>query len=238
MTSDERGFLVLGDVAIRRTDRPLVVFFHGFMTSPSSYRTVLTMLSTDALVVAPRMYRPGPAVLAGRPSVIQEAEAAVGIVERLVSEHGASELWLSGHSRGGQVAWLVAEHVEPDGVIVVDPVDGVGRNPTGLHATARPATFTSRTLVIGAGRGGRCAPETMNHEHFAAATPSGSTHLVIPTMGHGDLLDDRAAGLARRMCGGSDHPDLDRRTVGLLAAGFLHGALPSGTDLPIPVEMR
>ena len=92
MASDERGFLVLGDVAIRRDDRPLVVFFHGFMTSPSSYRTVLTMLATDALVVAPRMYRPGPAVLAGRPSVIQEAEAAVGIVEQLVSEHGASDL--------------------------------------------------------------------------------------------------------------------------------------------------
>lgn len=238
MASDERGFLVLGDVAIRREDRPLVVFFHGFMTSPSSYRTVLTMLATEALVAAPRMYRPGPAVLAGRPSVVQEAEAAVGIVEQLVAEHRPGELWLGGHSRGGQVAWLVAEHVGPSGVIVIDPVDGVGRNPTGLHAAARPATFTARTLVIGAGRGGRCAPDAMNHEHFAAAAPSGSVHLVIATMGHGDLLDDRAAGLARRMCGGSEHPDLDRRTVGLLAAGFLHGALPTGNDLPSPVEMR
>ena len=169
-----------------------MVFFHGFMTTPSAYRTVLGALADDrSVVVAPRMYRPGPAVLAGHPTATQEAVAAASIVEELRRSYAPRRLWLAGHSRGGQVAWIAAGETMPDGLIVVDPVDGGGPKSTRLHATATPARFASRTLVIGAGDAGRCAPDPVNHEVFAAAAPLGATHVVVRGMGHADLLDDR-----------------------------------------------
>lgn len=229
-----RSGLVVG--AFERAER-LVVFFHGFMTSPSSYRTVLAALADERTVVAaPRMYRRGPFVLAGRPTVSEEADAAVSVIEHLRMD--GTDLWVAGHSRGGQVAWLIADRVDPAGVIVIDPVDGTGRHPTELHAAASPVTFAARTLVIGAGRGGRCAPAPVNHEHFASAASSTGSHVVIPTMGHADLLDDRPARFARMLCAGSEHPELDRETVGIIAHDFIGGGLPSASTVPVPFEQR
>jgi hypothetical protein len=96
-----------------------------------------------------------------------------------------------------------------------------GRHPTTLAAAASPATFTARTLVVGAGLGGRCAPASVNHEHFAAAAPPGSTHVVIDSMGHGDVLDDRPARGARRLCGGSADARHERHIVAQLIGRFV-----------------
>jgi pimeloyl-ACP methyl ester carboxylesterase len=200
----------------------LLVFFHGFMTSPRSYRQLLEGLAAESVVVvAPRMYRPGPAALAGRPSATEEAEMAVGLVENLRHEYQPRELWLAGHSRGGQVAWLVAASVEPDGMIVIDPVDGGGRKATRPNATAAPAVFDAATLVIGAGLGGRCAPVAVNHERFAAVAPPDATHVVLDSMGHADLLDDRPRRAARLLCPGGDDPDRSRRELVRLMREFM-----------------
>ncbi len=200
-----------------RSDQPVgrvIVFFPGFMVSPWSYRSLFASIVSDRTsIVAPQMYRRGPGALAGHPSPSEEAEAGVRLVEHVVATRGATEVWLAGHSRGGQVAWRVAEHVDPHGVVVIDPVDGAGRHPTTPDAAAEPATFTARTLVIGAGLGGRCAPEAVNHQHFAAAAPPGASHVVIATMGHGDMLDDRPARASRMLCGGSAAPRDERCTV-------------------------
>ena len=200
----------------------LIVFFPGFMVSPWDYRCLFTSIASERTsIVAPQMYRRGPGALAGHPSASEEADAGVRLVEHLVAAHRPDELWLAGHSRGGQVAWRVAEHVDPDGVVVIDPVDGAGRNPTTLVAAAGPAGFTARTLVVGAGLGGRCAPAAVNHTHFAAAAPAGSTHVVIDAMGHGDILDDRPARLSRVLCDGSSDPRHERSTVAELVRRFV-----------------
>ena len=126
--------------AVRQPDR-LVVFFHGFMTTPTAYRTVLGALADErTVVVAPRMYRPGPAALAGHPTATQEAAVGASIVDELRRSYSPAELWLAGHSRGGQVAWIVAGDTTPDGLIVVDPVDGGGPKATRLNATATPSS--------------------------------------------------------------------------------------------------
>ena len=183
----------------------LVVFFHGFMTTPTTYRTLLGALADErTVVVAPRMYRPGPAVLAGHPTATQEAAVGASIVDELRRSYAPHELWLAGHSRGGQVAWIVAGDTMPDGVIVVDPVDGGGPRATRPNATATPARFDCRTLVIGAGPGGRCAPARSITRRFAAAAPLGTTHVVVEAMGHADLLDDRPRRAARLLCPGHD----------------------------------
>jgi pimeloyl-ACP methyl ester carboxylesterase len=212
-----------------RSDRAVarvVVFFPGFMVSPWSYRRLFaSIVSVQTSIVAPQMYRRGPGPLAGRPSPSAEAEQGIRVVGHVVATHRPDEVWLAGHSRGGQVAWRVAEHAHPSGVVVIDPVDGAGRRPTTLAATAGPATFTARTLVIGAGLGDRCAPAAVNHDHFAAAAPPGSSHVVVASMGHGDILDDRPARAARRLCGGSADPQHERDTVADLIARFVDGRM-------------
>ena len=223
---------------VRQPDR-LVVFFHGFMTTPTAYRTVLGALADErTVVVAPRMYRPGPAALAGHPTATQEAAVGASIVDELRRSYSPAELWLAGHSRGGQVAWIVAGDTTPDGLIVVDPVDGGGPKSTRLNATATRARFGSRTLVIGAGGGGRCAPEPVNHNVFAAAAPLGATHVVVREMGHADLLDDRPRRLARLLCPGHGLPDLARLTVVELMRAFLDGALPPSGTTPVAFDVR
>jgi pimeloyl-ACP methyl ester carboxylesterase len=220
-------------------DLRLLVFFHGFMTSPNAYRTLLTAIAADdTLVVGQRMYRPGPAALAGRPTAIEESEAGAALLDRLRDEFQASEVWVAGHSRGGQVAWRVAGLRRVDGVVLIDPVDGSG--PKAMHPTsaATPATFACPVLIIGAGRAGRCAPEPVNHEHFAAAAPPGAVHVVVPELGHADMLDGRARQAARMMCPGADDPDAGRDTVGQLARWFATGALPPDGATPLPFERR
>jgi pimeloyl-ACP methyl ester carboxylesterase len=203
----------------------VIVFFPGFMMSPWSYRSLFaSIVSEGSSIVAPQMYRRGAGALAGHPSPSEEARQGVQIVEHVVVTRRPDEVWLAGHSRGGQVAWRVAEQVDPDGVVVIDPVDGAGRHPTTLAAAAEPARFTARTLVVGAGLGGRCAPASVNHEHFAAAAPPGSTHVVIDSMGHGDVLDDRLARAARRLCGGRADSRHERQTVAELIARFVSAA--------------
>jgi pimeloyl-ACP methyl ester carboxylesterase len=202
----------------------VIVFFPGFMVSPWSYRSLFASIVSDRTsIVAPQMYRRGPRALAGHPTASEEAEQGIRLVEHLRATRRSDEVWLAGHSRGGQVAWRVAERVGPDGVVVIDPVDGAGRHPTTLAAAAEPARFTARTLVVGAGLGGRCAPDPVNHRHFAAAAPSGSTHVVIDSMGHGDVLDDRPARASRRLCGGSADPGRERETVAELITRFVEG---------------
>ena len=224
-TSDVPGAVRALLVDSHRSDQPaarVIVFFPGFMVSPWSYRSLFASIVSDRTsIVAPQMYRRGPGALAGHPSPAEEAEAGIRLVEHVVATRGAAQVWLAGHSRGGQVAWRVAGHVDPDGVVVIDPVDGAGRHPSTRVAAAEPATFTARTLVIGAGLGGRCAPDAVNHQHFAAAAPPGSTHVVLDSMGHGDLLDDRPARGARLMCGGSDDSRHERSAVAELIGRFV-----------------
>ena len=216
-----RALLVDATRSGRPVDR-VIVFFPGFMASPWNYRSLFASVVSDRTsIVAPQMYRRGPGPLAGHPSPAEEAEQGIRLVEHVVATRGADEVWVAGHSRGGQVAWRVAEHVDPDGVVVIDPVDGAGRHPTTPAATAEPATFTARTLVIGAGIEGRCAPTAVNHRHFAAAAPPGATHVVVVSMGHGDMLDDRPARASRLLCGGSADPRHERNAVAEIVERFI-----------------
>ena len=209
------------------------------MTMPTSYRTVLDALADERTVVtAPRMYRPGPAVLTGHPTALQEAVAGVTLVEELRRSCDPGELWLAGHSRGGQVAWLVARDTAPDGLIVVDPVDGSGPRGARPLATTAPAAFGCRTLVIGAGPGGRCAPDPVNHLHFAGQRPLGRRTWSSPTWATPTCSTTGWRRAARLLCPGHAQPDLARQTVVELMRAFLDGALPPVGATPVAFEVR
>lgn len=208
----------------------VLLFLPGFLSPAGAYRELLEPIAASgaAQVHVPVFYRPGIPALLGHPSVRGEARAAAAMVEGLVSER--REVWLGGHSRGGQAAWIAAGLAPAAGLVLVDPVDGSGPRSSAT-TTARRAPFTVAPLIIGAGIGGRCAPARLNHERFAAAAPA-RTHVVVPGCGHADVLGGRVGAAGRRLCGGGPDPAAARDTVSALIAAFLAGELaplqPSG----------
>jgi pimeloyl-ACP methyl ester carboxylesterase len=216
-----------------------LVFLPGFMTAAESYVEVLRPVADAGVtVLVPQLYRRGVGALAGRVPVSAEAAAAADLVRVTAAERGTRLVHLGGHSRGGQAAWraagLLAAEGLPAGLAVVDPVDGAGRRPTEADAAAEPAAFDVPTLIVGAGLGGRCAPEPVNHRVFAAAAPH-AQHVVVQGLGHADLLDDRPRALGRRLCPGGPDPDSARTCVSALLVAFVAGAaLPTfGDDVEV-----
>jgi hypothetical protein len=228
----------------------VLVFLPGFLTPAPAYRELLEPVAESgaAQVRVPMFYRPGLPALLGHPPVREEAGRAAALVERLVAE--GREVWLGGHSRGGQAAWLAAGQVAVHGLLLVDPVDGAGPGSR-ASATSDPAPFTISPLIIGAGMGGRCAPEHLNHGRFAAAAPR-RIHLVVPDCGHADMLCGRVGAAGRMLCGSVANPSAARATIAALVVAFMRGDLSAprtggvtagpGTMLddrwPLPVEWR
>jgi len=231
-------------VSVLRLDRAVpgdrtLVFLPGFMTAASSYTTLLEPLTAQGIsVVVPQLYRRGLGALLGRATVEQEASDAADLVRDLV---GGGPVVLGGHSRGGQAAFrataALASTGEVSGLVLVDPVDGSGRAPSVRTATATSAGFSVPCLVIGAGLGGRCAPEPVNHEAFADAMPL-ARHVVVTRLGHGDMLDDAPRARAARLCGGADDPDPGRAAVTRLLAWSVCGDTSEPPEDPGLLDWR
>lgn len=216
--STTRSSEYVGGLPVRRwvPDGPAsarLAFACGFMSTPSDYSQLFGHIASHGIdVIVPlgdgrdpsALFRPTPA------PVLAERLASVG------SSLGVDAF--VGHSRGGQVAWLASAIESPRVLAVVDPVDGEGRSSAVPVATAAPATFDARTCVIGAEPAGRCAPEGVNHRRFAEMAPGQSEHLVF-TMGHADILDDRAAAVGGWLCGRAGNRGTARRTVAGVIVG-------------------
>ncbi len=105
----------------------VLVLLPGFITSARAYTGLVSPLvvSDPGLrVVVPQLYGIGPGVLANRYPVAQEARDAAHLVGDLATS--GVPVWLAGHSRGGQAAWLAAEELEQD-----HPASGPGPDRPG-----------------------------------------------------------------------------------------------------------
>jgi pimeloyl-ACP methyl ester carboxylesterase len=204
----------------------LLVLLPGFLNTPAAYADLLAPLTAHGTtVVVEQLYARGPAALTGRFTVRAEALAAAEVVRRETRIRSPRTVVLAGHSRGGQAAFLAAGELARtgdrlDALGLVDPVDGEGRAPTVPVSTAGGAAFDCRTLVIGAALGGRCAPEPVNHEVFAAAIPQ-ARHVVVGELGHADMLGGRSRAFGRRLCGGAADPDPGRALCTALLAALV-----------------
>jgi hypothetical protein len=225
----------------------VLVLLPGFMIAASSY-SVLARSVADAgsTVIVPQLYRRGLGALAGRVPVATEASSASALVRRLLAEKQGARVHLAGHSRGGQAAWLAARQLAAEGpppseglapsagrlasLILLDPVDGQGRRPSGPTSTTAPADPALPTLVVGAGVGGRCAPAGIDHRQFARAEPA-ARHVIVDGLGHADLLSSRGRDLGRRLCGGGADPDAARAVTAALVNAWIT-AVAAAVPLP------
>lgn len=81
-----------------------LVFLPGFMSSAKSYTALLApLVDAGVAVEVPQLYPRGLGALRGKHSVRQEAADAATLVREL-----SGPVFLAGHSRGGQAAWLAA----------------------------------------------------------------------------------------------------------------------------------
>jgi pimeloyl-ACP methyl ester carboxylesterase len=213
----------------------LFVLLPGFMIASSGYSALArSVAGSGPTVLVPQLYHRGLGALTGRVGVADEARRAADLVRATAARHPGSRVHLAGHSRGGQAAWRAASMLTGSGLpvslILVDPVDGEGRNPTTPTSTAAPVTWTVPALIVGAGIEGRCAPGPVNHRQFARADPA-ARHLVVDGLGHADLLNGRSRTLGRRLCGGGPDPDGARGALTALLIAWIH-SVDEATNLP------
>jgi hypothetical protein len=166
-----------------------------------------------------------------------------------------SLLGLSGHSRGGQIAYrmtLTPQVTEKIKALAgVDPVDGLEMFGQTLVITG-PLTFDIPTYILGTGLGPivvggflACAPKEIGPFHFYCANPNPTWLAVATTHGHADMIDE--ADYEEFCPGGPDRDGMRAFTAGTLAA-FFSGTLQGNEDAlsvlsdpnssPVPTEME
>jgi len=224
--------MMSGSFSQERSSQHRLVFLPGFILPASSYRDLLApLVAAGCSIEVPQFYRIGPRVLLGRYTVSDEAQAAADLITPVPDE----TIWLGGHSRGGHAA-LVASRLLADrgirvaGLLLIDPVRNGQIIPDGVEATASVGEKQPQ-LIVGAGLGGRCAPTTRNHRHFAREVPR-PLHVVVPDMGHADVLNGRSLAMGRRLCGGGVDPTGTRSLVTQIMTNYIQNKLVVGAELP------
>lgn len=185
-----------------------------------------------------------------------EIESAADVVNwlpknlpSLLPENVAADLTkvaLSGHSRGGKIAFALAlGHAKVSlslkfsVLIGIDPVAGANQccRPYPHILTYVPDSFDLNipVAVIGTGLGPEtkndciisqpCAPEGLNHKEFFNECKPPCAHFVAKDYGHMDMLDDDPPGVVGAVTGcmcknGSGPRDLMRKSVGGIVVAF------------------
>ncbi|KAJ1295504.1 hypothetical protein BS78_01G229100 [Paspalum vaginatum] len=230
---------------------PVLLFLHGFMALNSFYSQLFQHVASHGfIVVAPQLY-----TFSG-PDTTEEIDSAAAVIAWLVRglpsalpsgvRADLTKLSVSGHSRGGKVAFALALGAKKlalplAAVVAVDPVDG-----TGVGAQTPPPILTGRrrslsvgapAMVLGTGLGELprgpllppCAPRGVSHAAFydelAPGPGAAACHIVAGDYGHTDMMDDDTPGarglLTRAVCrsGGARAPM--RRFVAGATVAFL-----------------
>ena len=165
-------------------------------------------------------------------------------------------LGLTGHSRGGQVAYRMALQLTETvkALAGVDPVDALGFAGQTPIITG-PLTFDIPTYILGAGLGPivveggpievACAPEEVGPLHFYCNSPDPTWLVISTTHGHADMIDEEDFS---EFCPGGPNRDGMRTLTGGTLAAFFSGILQDNTsalsvlsdigEAPVPVTME
>lgn len=228
---------------------PVLILLHGFMTPNDFYSQLIRhVASYGFIVVAPQLYSIATTDATG------DVEAAAAITDWLSNRSLQSflpsnicpivtKLALSGHSRGGKVAFALAlSKTEPFSALIgIDPVDGTTFSQTPPPVlTGVPSSFQLGgipVMVIGSGLGAEkknrfscaCAPKGVNHEAFYKECQSPACYFVAKDYGHMDMLDDDTKGMIGKMtyamCKNGESREPMRKFVGGVLVAFLKAYL-------------
>ncbi|KAK1564369.1 hypothetical protein Q3G72_001708 [Acer saccharum] len=234
---------------IEQGSYPVILFFPGTSISNNAYSQLFEHISSHGfVVVSPQLYSFMPP--SGNNEVDLAALVTNWLPEGLKSnlpenvEADLNKFVLSGHSRGGTIAFALSlgyatnPEIRLDqfsALVAVDPVGGTNKctelNPSVLSNNTFDLSFP--VTVIGTGLGGvakcmiPCAPESANHEKFYERSKAPKAHFVTKEYGHMDVLDDSPSNLrswvmSKCMCANGKGPrEAVRRTVGGIAVAFL-----------------
>ena len=117
--ADARSAMVGNEVTTWGSDRlppATCCSFRDSSRPQGAYRQLLApVAAAGTAVTVPQLYRPSPAVLMERFTTNDEAQAAVALTRNGLGDGGA-QVFLGGHSRGGQAAWLAAQQLRKQGI--------------------------------------------------------------------------------------------------------------------------
>ncbi|KAL3507832.1 hypothetical protein ACH5RR_033214 [Cinchona calisaya] len=229
---------------------PVLLFLHGYLLSNSFYSQLLQHIASHGfIVIAPQLY-----TVAG-PDSTEEIKSTAEItnwfsegLQSYLPSHirpNLLKLALSGHSRGGKVAFAVAlrkalTSLKFSALIGVDPVDGMDDGeqtpPPTLTYVPRCFDIDMAVLVIGSGLGevkrnpsAPSAPKGVKHEDFYNECREPAYYFVAKDYGHVDMLNDDTNLLlecfTNLFCKHGESREPMRRFVGGVMVAFLRAYL-------------
>ncbi|CAI5457659.1 unnamed protein product [Closterium sp. Yama58-4] len=255
-TNPPRPLRIWSPKTASATAMPVLLFQHGFSAQTSFYSQLLTRIAKHGyIVVAPQMY-PVTTGYNTAPEMRGSANV-IGWMRKRLAKVLANRLevkaipdWdkfaISGHSRGGKVAFGVARGlvkkspVTIGAVILVDPVDGASNKTKNYPATLthRPGSISLGipVLVIGAGLGPipeqpggmPCAPAYFGHKFFYSDLADSAYHVVMPRYGHADFNNDMRVTV--NVCPGGPKKKKARAATAGLVVAFLKAKLESDSS--------
>ncbi|XP_019165169.1 PREDICTED: chlorophyllase-2, chloroplastic-like [Ipomoea nil] len=230
-------------------DFPVLMFLPGYMILNSFYSQLLQHIASHGFIaVAPQLYL--ISCCDATDEIKSSAEVTNWLSEGLTSflpsqvQPDLKKLALSGHSRGGKVAFALAlgktatADLKFSAIIGVDPVGGTC--PDVLNSTPDYFDLNMPAMVIGSGLGDvkknllscPCAPKGSNYAAFYSKCRAPACCLVAKDYGHTDMLDDDTRGSLRGMltycmCKNGPARAPMRAFVGGAVVAFLRGFLES-----------
>jgi predicted dienelactone hydrolase len=185
---------------------PVVAISCGTQQTAAGYASYGKRLASHGIAA---VIEDDPGILTNTSDVLPHAEYVIETwLPTMADRIDLTRVGLAGHSRGGAVSLLTAEH-EPGKVAAwfgLDPADNeFGQNPR-EYARTTLASLTIPTAFLGAGVTSNCAPVADSYEMLYGLAPSPSLKIVGIGAGH-TQLEDPAGCTACTVCSPSGTAD-------------------------------
>jgi len=228
---------------------PVILFVHGYLLHNTFYSELFQHIASHGyIVVSPQLYSfagsDANADCESTGEVIKWLSSSATMSTLLPSGVGGdmTKLTIAGHSRGGKVAFGVAQRgAKISAVIGIDPVDGMSGDkqtePRILTFKPNSITINAPVMVIGCGLSEQkknalfppCAPNGVNHRDFFAECRSPVWYFVAKDYGHLDMLDDDTKGFKGKLtyclCKNGNRREPMRSFVAGIIVAFLNSQL-------------
>ncbi|BBN19408.1 chlorophyllase [Marchantia polymorpha subsp. ruderalis] len=244
---------------------PVVQFQHGFAMKVGFYTHLLQhVASYGYIVIAPQMplqllsfdatgeIAMAASVLTWIPNNLAALLESEMQTSNLSIQPDLNKIVLSGHSKGGKVAFGLATgvcktSVQFSAIAGLDPVDGGSPYKQSAPAILPDKKFgldlPFPTLIVGTGLGNQsnfwhgptCAPNGVSQSTFFHDSAALAYHFVAPAFGHMDYLDDDLSGiiglLSGYVCKNGPCRTPMRKFAGGIVAAFLQAVFGNSTAI-------